>query len=206
MVGEIHLFPDLGNGIGIDPLVRARVPNVVKVVVNARPAAAPAFFVGRETADVSPVVVRPEQGDVVWHAHALFVVFLHFFVERPDLGNLVEVRVHFTGQNFALVGDDLFEKPNVALRRHGQVAVAAHRESDNALVVLVALDALGPEFAQLRSVGRIVPGALSVPLPFLLRTQHGLVMRRAHHDSIFIGKFRIEGIVFVESAVPHGRP
>src|SRR5271167_102948 len=44
LVSKVHLFPDFGNGIGIDPLVGTRTTNVIKMVVDARAAAALALF------------------------------------------------------------------------------------------------------------------------------------------------------------------
>ena len=42
--------------------------------------------------------------------------------------------------------------------------------------------------------------------PFLLRSQHGLVVRSAHDNSIHVGDLRIQRIIFIERVVPHGRP
>ena len=55
-------------------------------------------------------------------------------------------------------------------------------------------------------VGRVVPRAGAVPLPFLLRAQHRLVMRGAHDDAVLVGELGVQRIVFVEGVVPHRRP
>ena len=43
-------------------------------------------------------------------------------------------------------------------------------------------------------------------LPFLLGAQHGLVVRGAHDDAVFVGELRVERIVLVEGVAPHGGP
>ena len=148
-VGEVHLLPDLGDGNGVEPLVGARIADVVEVVVDARAAGALAFVGRRQAAEVAPVVVAPEQGDVVGHAHAVLVVFLHLLVERPDLAARRSHRLFMWLAMMARWSATIFSSSAMlALLRHGQVAVAAHAERDDAFVVLVALDAFGPELVQ----------------------------------------------------------
>ena len=89
---------------------------------------------------------------------------------------------------------------------HRHIAIAAHADGDDALVVLVALDAFCPELAQHFGILGVVPGTLAVALPFLLGAQHGLVMGGAHDDAPLVGHFGTERIVFVEGAAPHGGP
>ena len=39
-----------------------------------------------------------------------------------------------------------------------------------------------------------------------MRPHERLVVRRAHHDAVLVGQLAVQGIVFVERAVPHRRP
>ena len=55
-------------------------------------------------------------------------------------------------------------------------------------------------------VCRVVPRACAVAFPLLLRAQHGLVMRGAHDDAVFVCQLGIQRIIFVEGVVPHRGP
>ncbi len=113
---EAHLLLNFRNRVGIDPFVGTRAADIVEVVVDSRAAGALAFFGCGKAAEVAPVVVGPEQCDVLGHAHASFVVALHLFVEGPDLRDFSDVGIDGLGKDLALVGDDFFEQLGVGLR------------------------------------------------------------------------------------------
>ena len=96
------------------------------------------------------------------------------------------------GDDRSLIGYDLLQQRDVVVLGHRHVSVAAHAERDDALIILVALDALFPECIEVLGIGCIVPGPIAMPLPFLLRAQHRLVVRGAHHDAIFVSEFRVQ--------------
>ena len=79
-MGQIHLFPDLGYGIRINPLVISWAADVIEMVVDTSTTAAMPFVGSWEATDVAPIVVCPKEGDVIWHAHPFFVIFLDLFI------------------------------------------------------------------------------------------------------------------------------
>ena len=89
MQREVHLLPDLGNGIGIEPLIGAWAADIVEVVIDAGTAGTLALARGGQAAQVAPIVVGPEQRDVVGYAHALVVIALHLLIERPVLRHFI---------------------------------------------------------------------------------------------------------------------
>src|SRR5215831_9153983 len=134
------------------------------MVVHAGSSAAFALVGGGEPTNIAPIVITPEQRHIVRHTHAPLVIFLHFFVERPVLGYFGKRLLEVPSENRPLVGNDLLKERDVCAIRHRHVAVAAHAQSDDALVVLITLDALFPKFAQLFAVTRVVPRAGTMPL------------------------------------------
>jgi len=166
--GKVHLLPYFREWIGVEPLVVSRAADVVEVVVDAGAAGACALGRGGQAADIAPVVIAPEERDVVGHAHAALVVVLDFLVERPDLRDFRDVGIDLLGEDRALIGDDFFEEGDIGVFRHGLVAVAAHGEGDDAFEVAVAADAVGPELAQRFAIGGVVPVAGAVTGPLLL--------------------------------------
>ena len=207
---EVHLLPHFCNRNRVEPLVGARISDVIEMIVNAGASTALLFVSGWQPAEIPPIVITPEQSHIVWNSHAMLVVLLHFLVERPELGNFRHVWIHVIGDDFALVGHDPFQQihvgRDVAPFHHGHVAIATHADGHDAFIVLVALGALRPELTENCGIGRVVPGSGAVPLPLLLRAQHRLVVRGPHHDAIFVGQLRVQRIILVESVVPHGRP
>src|SRR5262249_17195954 len=156
------------------------------VIVDAGAAAPRAFLGSRQTADVTPVIVAPEKRHVIGNPHALLVILLHLFVQSPELRNLGHVTIHLLADNTALVGYDLLHELDVVLdgrAGHGHVAIAAHPDAGDALVVSVAMDALGPEGPQHVGILRVVPRAGAMARPLLLRAQHRLVVGVAHYDA-----------------------
>ena len=56
---------------------------------------------------------------------------------------------------------------------------------------------------------RVIPVpvlAFQMPVPFLLRAQHRLLVGTAHHDAVFVGEPRVVRIILGERVVPHRRP
>ena len=212
LLRERQLLPELRDRAGVEPLVAARPPVVVEVIVHARATRTLPLGRGGQAAEVAPVVLGPEQRDIVGHAHAVLIKFLHLLVEAPHLRDLRDVRVHLGAQEVALPVDDLLEQLAVRLRaagRHLGVVRAAQAERDDALVIFIPPHALAPEVLQHVRMLRVVPAAdrlLETPVPLLLRAQHRLLVRGAHDDAVLVGQARILGVVLVEGVVPHRRP
>ena len=206
LVGQVHLLPDLGDLGHVQPFIRARPAHVIEVVVDAGAAAALAFFRRGQAADVTPVVVAPEQQHVIRHAHTLLVVFLDFLVERPQLGHRGRVLAQLLLDERALVAHDALQQVDVGAFRHRLVAVAAHRHRDHLLVVARVAQALGPERAQGVGVAAVVPRTLAVADPLLVGAHHRLVVRGAHHDAHGVGQLAVALVVVVEGRAPHGGP
>ena len=106
---EIHLLPGLFDLDGVEPFVVARPADIVEVIVDA--VAALTLRAGRrQPANLSPVVVREQQDDVVRDFHAAIVVVLHFLVERPDLRRSLGRLAGDCSDDATLVGDDGLER------------------------------------------------------------------------------------------------
>ncbi len=195
---QMHLFPDLWYRRDIDPLVRTRAADIVEVVVHPGAAGPLAFFSCRQAPDIAPVVVAPQQHYVVRHAHALFVVFLDFLVQRPCLRYLGHVGIDFLGDDIALVGNDAFQQRHVGFLRHRLIAVAAHADGDHLFVVARVAQTLAPEVLQHAFVALVVPWPSTLALPFLLRAHHRFMVRGADDDAVFIGQFAIQLVVVEE--------
>ena len=83
--GEAHLFPDGRDRDGVDPLVVPRPPDVVEVIIDAGTAGTLSFRFRGQAPDISPIVISPEQRNIVRNAQTGGVVFLHFLVQAPEL-------------------------------------------------------------------------------------------------------------------------
>src|SRR5580658_191904 len=171
-MGQTHLLPHLGDRNGVEPFVRAWIANIVEVVINSGAAASFAFFLSWKPSNIAPIIVAPQQSYVIRDAHPFLIVFLHFFVERPVLGYGGKIGAHLAGNYLALVGHDLFQQSDVGALGHREIAVSPHAETYDALVILVAQNAFGPELLQDLGVRGIVPGPDAMPFPFLLGPQH----------------------------------
>ena len=160
----------------------------------------------RQFADITPVVVAEQQGDIVRHAHTLVIIILYFLVQRPGLGCSRWVFACDFCDDGALIGDDLFEESDVAAFRHRLVPVAPHADRDDAFVVVHVDDAFCPETVQHRCIRLVVPGTGAISFPFLLGPEHGLVVGGAHDDAIFGCEDGIFRVIIVEGITPHRRP
>ncbi len=208
LVGEVHLVPNFGDGNGVEPFVIARAAYVVEMIVNARAAGAMAFLRSRQAADVAPIVIAPEQCDIIGNAHAVLVIALHFLVESPELRHGGGVRLENVLDELALGGDDFFEERNVGALGHWGIDFSAHRDGDDVFVGLVPLDAVLPEGGQLIREFIEVPLVRGVArtVPFLVRAHHRFDMRGTHDDSVFVREPGIQRVVLVETIIPHGGP
>ena len=214
LVGEVHLLPDLGQRIRIDPLVRERPAVHVHVEIHAEATLAAAFGGRRQATQIADIVVRQHQRHVVGDLQPGIVIFIDFGEQHPHLRHLFGGLAHALGDDAPLVGDDAFEQFDVGLDTAGalqrDIAVAAHPDRHDDLVFAIADDPLAEEFGDRRPVGRIVPRAVAIVLavvgPFLVRAHHRLVMRRAHHDAELLGERSVRRIVDRERIVPHRRP
>ena len=155
-----------------------------------------------QAADIAPIVVGEEQGDVVRHPHAGVVIILHLLVERPDLGGLGGGPAGHFLEDGPLVADDPLEQLGGGALGHRLVAVATHADGDEALVTVHPLDALAPELAQAFGVAGVVPLSLVTTQPVDMGAHHRLVVRGADHHAHLVGETGTKGIVLVE-ALPH---
>ena len=160
----------------------------------------------RQAADVAPVVVGEQQGDVVGNPHTGVVIVLDLLVEGPDLRGLFRRPAGDVGDDPALVGDDGLQQPSGRALGHRLVAVAAHAHRDQALVGAQAGHALPPEAAQRLGIFRIVPGALAEAVPLDMGAAHRLVVRGPQHDAHLVGQGRAHRVVVIDRLAPHGRP
>ena len=193
MPGEVHLLPNLRQGHSIEPFVIPRPADVIQVIINARAAFAFALPVGRQTANVSPIVIAPQERHVIRHAHTALVVSLHFLVKRPNLRHFRDVRVNYLTDQPALVADNPFEQRDALRLCHGLIPVAAHSDGSDFFIILRSLQSFGPERPQFLRIFGIVPGTLAIagPLPLLPRAHHRLMVRGADHDAILVSELRI---------------
>ncbi len=175
------------------------------MVIDARAAAALLLRRRGQPPQVAPVVVGPQQRDVVRHAHALFVVGLDFFVERPHLRHLLQIGIDGLLQDLPLIGDDLLHQRDIVAGGHRRIVVAPHSQRDHFLIIPVALHAAAPELIDAHRIGGVIPRAIAW-LPLLLGAHHRLLVRGAHHNAIFVRQLRVQRIVRNKGVVPHGRP
>ena len=118
------------------------------MVIDAGTAAAGAFRGGRQPANITPIIFRPKQRDIIGRAHAGVVEILHLLVEAPHLRHVGHVGVHLLAQDVALHADDFFKQGAVRLRaagRHLGIVGPAQAQCNNALVIPVSPDAFAPE-------------------------------------------------------------
>ena len=89
----------------------------------------------------------------------MIVVFLHFFIEGPDLGNLSSGFAAYTLQYSSLVADDPFKQFNGCALRHGFIPVTSHANGDQAFIRSHPFNTLPPEIPQFFFILFIVPGS-----------------------------------------------
>ncbi len=211
LVSQVQLLAHLGNGGGVHPSVVPRPAVHVDMVIETQTALPVALLLRTNAADVTPVVVAEEQGHVVGSGQPGIIVPLHFRIDRPELRNGGGVFAVHPPENVALTAHHLLQRLDIlgiVALAHRHVAVAAHANGDEVLVVFVALHALKEEAVDARAVRHIVPrphlvAALAV---LVVRAHHRLVVGGAHHDAVLIGQIGVHRVVLVEVAAPHRRP
>src|SRR5258708_715668 len=193
--GKVQLFPNPGKGVGVYPFIVAGSADIVEMIVQAIAACSRFFTEGGQFADVAPVVVAEQEGDIIGDAHALIIIILYLLVKGPGLrGGFGRLAGYFLDDG-ALIADDLFKQGDVATFGHRHIAVTAHAYRDDAFMVVHMHDAFFPKAVQYGGILCVVPGAGAIAFPFLLGAEQGLVMAGAHDDTILRGPARVEGIV-----------
>ena len=175
MVSQIHLLPNLGDWVRVEPFVVTRATDVIKMIINSSTTAAFPFVQRRQAADIAPVIVAPKQCDVIGHAHSLFIVFLHFLVDCPILRYVRGVGTHRLCNDLPLVGHDFFQHGDVGAFGHRRVIRPAQADGDDAFVILVAFNAFPPKVFKHIGVFGIVPTPecfLIATIPFFLCPEH----------------------------------
>jgi len=124
--GKMHLFPDPGYRIGVEPFIVPRAPNVVKMVIHSVASAAGGRSRPGQFPDVTPVVITEHQGHIVGNPHPHVIIILDLLVEGPHLGGLVGFLAGHLPDDLPLVGDDLLQQGDIGLAAHGFIAVATH--------------------------------------------------------------------------------
>src|SRR6185437_12723288 len=160
---ELHLLPDALDLVRVEPFVAARAAYVIEMIVNAVAACAMSSE-RRQAPQIPPVIVAEEQGHIVRHSHPAVIVILDLLVERPDLRGFGRRPTRHFLDDPALVRDDALEQRDRRPLRHWLVAIAAHADRDDALVMIHALDTLAPESTQPHGITRVVPRSLAMPV------------------------------------------
>ncbi len=212
MSGQRHLVPYFRYRAGVDPLVAARTTVIVKVVIDSCAAAAPSLIGCRQPPHITPVVLRPEQGDVVRDPHAFVIVILYLLVKAPHLGYLSDVRSNLFSDDASLKVHYLFQPVFIcrrSSRSHLRIVSTAQSYGDDTFKIPVAPDTVAPEFQQRIGVVSPAPVAQAVfisSVPLFLCPDHRFLVAGAHDDAILIGQRSIAGVILVEGVVPHCRP
>ena len=167
-----------------------------------------AFLGCGHTAHVTPVVVAEQHDDIIGHTHSLVIVVHNLLVQCPYLRGLLCLLAGDFFDNFALVGNNLFEQSGVSLLAHSLVAVTAHSYSHYVIGAFHTLYTLAEELLYHLLVGVVVPCTvfIAVARPFLMVACHRLVVRRAYDDTHVVGSLLVERGVGIESPSPHCRP
>ena len=193
-----HLLRDERGRRGAEPEIIARRAPIRDVIINSRTAAAPAFGLIGKLADVTVVVIRPDERDVLRQIRHQAVKRQHFLVGAKNLRHGGNVRVHVAREHFALRGDDgLQARGFLAFRAaagHCAVVDAAHADGVNIFKFPIFADALLPIFQNTIRVRDeiVVAENLLIPLADVV-AHHLLAMRRAHNDAVFIGDSCVVG-------------
>lgn len=211
-LGQLQLLGRLLELDGVDPLVVARVADVVEVVVDARAALALRLVGERQPAHVAPVVVGPQQRDALGDVEALLLVLLDFLVQAPGLRHGMDVNLEHLLDDGLLVVHQLLEHEEQGIEAQAAldlgVAGAAHGHGPQA-VTRVGLGAAGAD-AEVLVDGLIVevvgPRAVVVGAELVLSAHHGLGVRGAEHDLVGVGERLRLGVVGVDHVAPERGP
>ena len=156
---------------------------------------------------MSPVIITQQDYHILRHRKSHFVIFLDFLVEHPHLRHFLRRTPSGLADNLALLGDDFLHHTKIGFPAsrvgHRTVFIAPHANGHHAFIVLRVFYAFAEEPFDGFLVGQPVPFPVAILVlmayPLLLRTLHRFVMRRAHHDAVFVGQARIVRVVFVEA-------
>ena len=206
-IGQVHLFPDTGNGTDIDPLGVTGSTHIVEMVIHAKSALALLAAKCRQASHVTPVVITEQQRHVIGYLHALVVEILHFLIEGPHLWCLRgRFTCHVTDQ-LALVLHDILHQFHGGMIFHLGVTVTTHTDGVHRLPAFGTFHATTPEVEHLVFVVLEAPGAVPLAtLPVLLGQSHRLMVRGAHHDTHLVGQRSVVLVIVIEGTLPHGGP
>ena len=99
----MHLFPDTGNGVDVNPFGISGGAHIVEMVVHAVSAGTRLLIRAWQFSYIAPVVIAQQQGNVVRNTHSFVIIVLHFFIKRPYLWRFIGLfACHFLN-DFALV-------------------------------------------------------------------------------------------------------
>ncbi len=196
IIGHAHLFPDLGERNCVHPAVGFGPTDIVKVVVHPVPAGAASLRFAGQHANVAEIVVGEKNRYVVRDVDPVLPELLHFFVQSENLWDFHRIFARNIGENLPLVGNNplhhrhpFFERPGV---HHRFVAVAAHADGDQLLIVLAHPDPVPPEQDQVFPVLAVIPLTGAVLAPFVPTPHHRLMMGSAHDNPVLVGQFAVE--------------
>ena len=207
-IGHVHLLGRLGKLHGVDPLVVTWVTDVVEVVVNTSASSTRGLVEQRKTADMAPVVIGPQQGDVIGNLEAGEEVGHDLLVQTPRLGNGGDVGYTKTlGQDITLVMDQsgqhidnvvntkaLDSRVTGTAHAHGPQAVARIRLGSLDTIAEVVVDGLVVEIVR--------PRALVEVAELVLCTHHGLGVGGTEDNLEGVGERLVARVIDLE----HGSP
>ena len=180
------------------------------MVIEPYPSLALSFMSRSCPPDVSPIVVTEKQCDIIGHIESCIIVTLYLCKDSPKLRYCICTAIDVTDY-LSLVFYHLLEGfhiVSVVAFPHGNIAIATHTDRYQVLIVLVPYHSLTEEFVKPFLVDRVVPGTNFVPARCVLfmSAHHGLMVRRSHHDAVFISQQGVQRVVFIKFGVPHGWP
>ena len=161
LVCKVQLLAEFRHGSGVYPTVIPRATVHVNVVVQAQSTLTLAFCCRSLAAYIAPVVVAEQQGHVIGHGEASIVVALHLSEDSPQLRNGIRPSVDVL-DNLALTVDDVPQRLHILLvitLTHSHIAVAAHTDGHEIIIIPVALHALAKKGIHALLVRGIVPWA-----------------------------------------------
>ena len=196
VVGGVHLVVEQGGREGAQPEIVMGAPPVRYVVVDTVASRTCTFSLGREMANITIIVVRPHQTDVIGHLQAGMIDIEHLLVGDKHLGHPRHVFVYIAGQQLALVGNDPFQHRFLfgdgLGSFHGTVVYPSHAYGVEDRLSGHLFHPLFPKAAHRLAVVHIVVFALASFLPFHGGARsHWLTMRASDIDAIAFGHFAV---------------
>ena len=168
------------------------------MVIN--PEATGAFALGGrgEIADVTEIIVRPDDRDIVRYTQALTVEIEDFLVGAEHLGDSLHLGADMFREQRSLVGEDLPQHVDafvIALGSlNGAVMYAAHAERVDGFVAAVGPHAFFPVGTDPFAIADVVVVGFGRG-PFAdVVAEHRLGVRRAHDDAVIVGEHGVAWI------------